>query len=72
MKNRRTVEQIIRILGEIDRAGLKISNACRPHGISKLTYYRWRNNYGGIAISEARRAVGTERSEIACRRQPEG
>ena len=55
MKNRHSVEQIIRILGEIERAGLKISDACRPHGISEQTYYRWRNKYGGMEISEARR-----------------
>jgi putative transposase len=35
MKNRHSVEQIIRILGEIEHAGLKISDACRPHGISE-------------------------------------
>jgi hypothetical protein len=39
MKNRHSVEQIIRILGEIERGGLKVSDACRPHGISEQTYY---------------------------------
>jgi hypothetical protein len=38
MKKRHSVEQIIRILGEIERSGLKISDACRPHGISEQTY----------------------------------
>ena len=54
MKNRYSVEQIIRILGEIERGGLKVSDACRPHGISEQTYYRWRNKYGGMEVSEAR------------------
>jgi putative transposase len=57
MKNRHSVEQIIRILGEIERAGLKISDACRPHGISEQTYYRWRNKYGGMEITEARKVA---------------
>jgi putative transposase len=66
MKNRHSVEQIIRILGEIERGGLKISDACRPHGISEQTYYRWRNKYGGMEISEARRLkeLETENSRL--------
>ena len=53
MKNRHSVEQITRILGEIERSGLKISVACRPQGISEQTYSRWRNKYSGMKISEA-------------------
>jgi len=55
MKNRHSVEQIIRILGEIEKGGLKISDACRPHGITEQTYYRWRKKYGGMEVNEARR-----------------
>ena len=38
MKNRHSIEQIIRILGEIEKSGVKISDACRPHGITEQTY----------------------------------
>lgn len=55
MKNRHSVEQIIRILGEIEKSGVKISDACRPHGITEQTYYRWRKKYGGMEVNEARR-----------------
>jgi hypothetical protein len=58
MKSRHSVEQIIWILREIERGGLKISDARRPHGISKRTYYRWRNKYGGMEVSEALRLKG--------------
>jgi hypothetical protein len=30
MKNRHSAEQIIRVLGEVEKSGLKISDACRP------------------------------------------
>lgn len=46
MKNRHSIEQIIRILGEIEKSGVKISDSCRPHGITEQTYYRWRKKYG--------------------------
>lgn len=55
MKKGHSAEQIIRILGEIERSGLKISDACRPQGITEQTYYRWRKKYGGLEINEARR-----------------
>jgi len=55
MKKRHSVEQIIRILGEVENSGLKVGDACRPHGITEQTYYRWRKKYGGMDVSEARR-----------------
>ena len=39
MKKKHSVEQIIRILREVEKCGLKISDACRPHQITEQT--RW-------------------------------
>ena len=55
MKRKRfTTEQIIKILKEAE-LGMKITELCRKHGISEQTFYNWRNKYGGMDISEAKR-----------------
>ena len=47
-------EQIIRVLKEAE-AGMKVMDLCRKHGISDVTFYKWRSKYGGLEVSEARR-----------------
>ena len=55
MKRKRfTEEQIIAVLKESE-AGAKTLDVCRKHGITEQTFYRWRNKYGGMQISEAKR-----------------
>lgn len=55
MKRKRfATEQIIKILKEAE-LGIKITELCRKHGISEQTFYNWRNKYGGMDISEAKR-----------------
>jgi putative transposase len=68
MKNRHSIEQIIRVLGEIEKSGLKISDACRPHQITEQTYYRWRKKYGGMEVSEARRLKELEEENSRLKR----
>ena len=41
MRKRYTEEQIIAILNE-SRAGVKTGELVRRHGISRQTFYRWR------------------------------
>lgn len=54
MKSRFTEEQIIKIIAG-GQAGMKVEDLCRQHGISKPTYYLWKNKYANMTVSEARR-----------------
>ena len=52
-------EQIIGILKQA-QAGMKIVDLCRTHGISDVTFYKWRSKYGGLEVSEAKRLRALE------------
>ena len=54
MKKRFTEEQIIRILHEGEQAE-NIREVCRRNNLTEQTYYRWRNKYGGMDVSEIKR-----------------
>ncbi len=53
-KSRFTEEQIVAILKESE-AGTRTKDLVRRHGISANTFYAWRNKYGGLGVSDARR-----------------
>ena len=55
---KRSVEEIIGKLREAEVAlaqGETVAQACRGIGVSDHTFYRWRQQYGGLRIDQARR-----------------
>ena len=58
---KRSVEEIIGKLREAEVAlaqGETVAQACRGIGVSDHTFYRWRQQYGGLRIDQARRFAG--------------
>ena len=57
-QKRRTPEKIIRKLRQaevLSGQGKTIDHICRELGISDATYYKWRKDYGGMGMDQARR-----------------
>ena len=59
-KKRFSEEQIIRILKEGEALG-NVREACRQHNVTEQTYYRWRQKFGGMEVSDAKRLRGLEK-----------
>jgi putative transposase len=58
-----TPEQIIKKLREaevLQSKGEKVEYICRKLGITDVTYYRWRKEYGGMQVEQARRLKDLE------------
>jgi transposase-like protein len=63
-RKRYTVEQIISKLREAEvklAKGGKILEVCRKLGVCEQTYYRWKREYGGLRLDQARRLKEVER-----------
>ncbi|MDQ3427679.1 MAG: transposase [Gemmatimonadota bacterium] len=61
-KSQFTDEQIIAILREAEQTGQtgQTGEVIRRHGSSRETFYRWRRQYGGLQVTEARRLRALE------------
>ena len=62
-KKRFTTEQIITMLREAEvlhTKGETIESICRHLRITEQTYYRWRKEYGGIRVDQAKRLKALE------------
>ena len=57
-------EEIIGKLREAEimiNQGATVEEACRKIEVSKLTYYRWRKEYGGLRVDQAQRMKQLEK-----------
>ena len=63
-RRRHGAEQIVRKLreAEVDLArGATVKEACRKLEITEYTYYRWRREYGGLKLEQAKRLQQLEK-----------
>ena len=63
-KKRHTAEQIISKLREAEvllAKDTKMPQVCRKLGVTEQTYYRWRKEYGGLRMDQAKRLKDLER-----------
>ena len=63
-KKRHTAEQIIRKLREAEvelAKGQPMATVCKKLGVTDQTYYRWRKEYGGLRVDQARRLKELEK-----------
>ncbi len=64
-------EQIIGMLREADVAlgqGRMVGEVCRGLGITSVTYHRWRKEYGGLKLDQAKRLKELERENARLRK----
>src|SRR3712207_6296848 len=64
-------EEIVAKLREADvllGQGKKVAEVVKALGVSEVTYYRWRQEYGGMSVSQARRLKELEKENARLRK----
>ena len=70
-RNRHTSEQIISKLREAEvelARGIAMVQVCKKIGVTEQTYYRWRKEYGGLKLDQARRLKELEKENARLKR----
>ena len=70
-RKRYTTEQIIRKLREAEveiSKGVTVAQMVRKLGVTEQTYYRWRREYGGLRLDQAKRLKELERENTRLKR----
>ncbi len=70
-RKRYTTEEIIRKLREADvllGQGQAVAEVVRQMGVTSVTYYRWRKEYGGLKVDQARRLKDLEKENARLKR----
>ena len=70
-KKRYKPEEIVGLLRQADvlhSQGMTMSDAIRQIGVSEVTFYRWRKEYGGLSGDQLRRLKELEKENERLRR----
>jgi transposase-like protein len=70
-KKRHTAEEIVAKLRQVDvlaAQGRTVAEAIRQIGVTEVTYYRWRNEYGGLKSDQVKRLKELEMENARLRR----
>ena len=70
-KKRHTAEEIVSKLRQVDvltAQGRTVAEAIRQIGVTEVTYYRWRNEYGGLKSDQVKRLKELEMENTRLRR----
>jgi len=61
-------EQIINLLRQAHSGVTPIAELCRAHDISQTTFYKWRQKFGDLNVSEAKRLRALEQENARLKR----
>ena len=70
-RKKHTPEQVVRKLATADRMlneGKDVADVCLERQVSEQTYYRWRNQFGGMTANDAKRLKDLERENATLKR----
>lgn len=70
-KRRHTAEEIVAKLRQVDvltAQGRPVGDAIRAIGVTEVTYYRWRNEYGGLKGDQVKRLKELETENARLRK----
>ena len=70
-RKRHTAEEIVAKLRQVDvltSQGRSVADAVRAIGVSEVTYYRWRSEYGGLKGDQVKRLKALEAENARLRR----
>ena len=70
-RKRHTPEEIVAKLRQVDvlvSQGQSVANAVRSIGVTEVTYYRWRQEFGGLKTEQIKRPKELETENTRLRR----
>jgi len=70
-RKRHSAEEIVTKLRQVDvlmAQGRAVADAVRAIGVTEVTYYRWRNEYGGLKGDQVKRLKELEAENTRLRR----